>query len=115
MRKAADRRRHLREPTNARIQIEWTDPQGEQHTLVGKCNDTSSGGVSGVFPAAADRGQIVSVSFPDLELVGQGEVRHTTRIRGQFPIGIELESALQSASDPDYDQRELASSATKGL
>lgn len=56
MEKADDRRALVREITDAPLELTWTDSDGVRHSVVGAARDTSSDGLSGVFPTRLPTG-----------------------------------------------------------
>ena len=90
MESSTDRRLHERDATEARLEIEWTGFDGVRESRVGRAVDSSTHGLSGVFPGSASIGQIVTVEFPELEIFGVGVIRHSTPVDDGFLVGIAL-------------------------
>ena len=55
---------------------------------MGEARDSSTQGLSGVFPELPPIGQMLSVKFTESGILSLGVVRHSTPVDGGFLIGI---------------------------
>ena len=99
-----EKRASLRTKVNCRASLEVTgDVRGRAATV--RCANISEYGALVLSAAALEPGTAIVLRIPALRLMGIGKVRHSTKRRSRYALGLEFKSALQRAELGDWTVR----------
>ena len=91
-----DLRRTDRLPCDHSVTVLWRGSLGEDKFVSAKALDISEHGVRLQMPEALQKQTYLTLSAAKLGLMGNGSVRHCTRLRGsKFAIGVEFTAGLR--------------------
>lgn len=92
-----ERRQTDRQPFSARVRVAWDCAGGDPMVLPGFCLDISEHGMRLDVPQPIPLRSYVTVRVENLlvSIPGRGSVRHCTRKRGRYEIGVEFNGTVK--------------------
>ena len=90
----ADQRHYMRSRIKCPVQLGVHDASGREVTVEGRGVDFSSAGAEVLSPAPIAVGAVVSFQCKELQLMGHATVRHCTKQKSKFLIGLEFRGSL---------------------
>jgi hypothetical protein len=91
-----DLRRQDRHPCDQSVTVVWRGPLGEDKFVNAKALDICESGIRLQMPEAMQKQAYLTLSASKLGLMGNGSVRHCTRMRGsKFAVGVEFTAGLR--------------------
>ncbi|PYT23288.1 MAG: hypothetical protein DMG57_32345 [Acidobacteria bacterium] len=89
-----DRHRYIRSPIKCPIKIGVQDSSGREVALECQCVNLSSAGGAVLSAVPIVVGAVISVQCKELQLMGHAIVRHCTKRKSKFLIGMEFRGSL---------------------
>jgi c-di-GMP-binding flagellar brake protein YcgR len=91
------RRESKRIRNSQRIEISWEDAAGLKQHHQGRCRNISEGGLSIELPIPISVGTQIRFKVPNAKLRGMASVRHCSRNRSRYVIGLSFDVVSRHA------------------
>jgi hypothetical protein len=89
-----DDRRYLRSPISSTVAMCWERPRTGKKLAECKGANMSIAGAMVISPEPVPIGEPVYIQFKELRLIGNAQVRHCTRKKSKYMLGLEFRGSL---------------------
>jgi hypothetical protein len=89
-----DDRRYLRSPISSKVAVCWERPRTGKKLAECKGLNMSIAGAMVISPEPVPIGEPVYIHFRELRLIGNAQVRHCTRKKSKYMLGLEFRGSL---------------------
>jgi hypothetical protein len=89
-----DDRRYLRSPISSKVAVCWERPRTGKKLANCKGVNMSNAGAMVISPEPVPIGEPVYIHFKELQLIGNAQVRHCTRKKSKYMLGLEFRGSL---------------------
>ena len=89
-----DDRRYLRSPIRSKVTVCWERPGTGKKLAECKGVNMSIAGAMVISPEPVPIGEPVYIHFKELRLIGNARVRHCTRKKSKYMLGLEFRGSL---------------------
>jgi len=89
-----DDRRYLRSPISSKAAVCWERPRTGKKLAECKGVNMSIAGAMVISPEPVPIGEPVYIHFKELRLIGNAQVRHCTRKKSRYMLGLEFRGSL---------------------
>jgi hypothetical protein len=89
-----DDRRYGRSPISSKVAVCWEGPRANKRLAECKGVNMSIAGAMVISPEPVPIGEPVYIHFKELRLIGNGQVRHCTRKKSKYMVGLEFRGSL---------------------